>query len=302
MAPRGKTAGQVEAHAYMHAKGVPQLLDSVITELLVERPDDPIGFMQDMLRKASAGVEGAGTGDGKETPGDEAGAAGAVSASKSAGSLRVHAEFRDASGASTQTHVHRVSAARCGRAKLLGWCDEAREALQELVGVASEPGGGVGPDQSQRRTEGRVAGADVDAVEDAARARKVQMMAAMLASLGCGEVLARSILPDAAEGDMMTVLAQLSQEKIAELFQAAAVDMAVRVGDAVEAWTAGTNAAVEADANGKFVDGKYGSLELFDTGLEGLVGLPDVHVLEAMIWEHASTEKFTPSNNKGTRP
>ena len=55
-------------------------------------------------------------------------------------------------------------------------------------------------------------------------------------------------------------------------------------------------------ASSKFVDGKYGSLALFDTGLEGLVGLPHVHVLNAMIQEHASKEKFTPSNNKGTRP
>jgi len=52
----------------------------------------------------------------------------------------------------------------------------------------------------------------------------------------------------------------------------------------------------------KFVDGKYGSLKLFDTGLEGFVGLPDVHVFNAMMREHASTETFTPSNNKGTRP
>ena len=52
----------------------------------------------------------------------------------------------------------------------------------------------------------------------------------------------------------------------------------------------------------KFVDGKYGSLALFDMGLEGYVGLPDVHVFKAMKREHASTEKFSPSNNKGTRP
>jgi hypothetical protein len=52
----------------------------------------------------------------------------------------------------------------------------------------------------------------------------------------------------------------------------------------------------------KFVDGKYGSLAMFDQGLEGFVGLPDVHVFEAMRREHASTEAFTPSNNKGTSP
>ena len=157
MAPRtGRTAGEVEAHACMHAKGVPQLLGSVIKEMLVERPDDAVGFMRDMLRKASAGLDGGGVEDGKEAAGDEAAAAGAGSRAKSAGSLRVHAEFRDASGASTQTHVHRVSAARCGRATLLGWCDEAHEALRELVGVASEPGGGVRPDKRQRKTEGRV--------------------------------------------------------------------------------------------------------------------------------------------------
>jgi len=53
---------------------------------------------------------------------------------------------------------------------------------------------------------------------------------------------------------------------------------------------------------GKFVDGKYGSLELFDKGLEGYVGLPDVNVFKAMMQEHASTEKFTPSNKEGTQP
>jgi hypothetical protein len=52
----------------------------------------------------------------------------------------------------------------------------------------------------------------------------------------------------------------------------------------------------------KFVDGKYGSLALFDQGLEGYVGLPDVRVFEAMKREHASKEEFTPSNNKGTQP
>ena len=53
---------------------------------------------------------------------------------------------------------------------------------------------------------------------------------------------------------------------------------------------------------GKFVDGKYGSLDLFDKGLEGYVGLPDVNVFKAMMQEHASTEKFTPSNKQGARP
>jgi hypothetical protein len=61
-------------------------------------------------------------------------------------------------------------------------------------------------------------------------------------------------------------------------------------------------AATLAATCGKFVDGKYGSLELFDQGLEGYVGLPDVNVFEAMMREHASTEKFTPSNKPGTRP
>ena len=53
---------------------------------------------------------------------------------------------------------------------------------------------------------------------------------------------------------------------------------------------------------GKFVDGKYGSLELFDQGLEGYVGIPDMDVYNAMMQEHASTEKFIPSNKEGTPP
>ena len=61
-------------------------------------------------------------------------------------------------------------------------------------------------------------------------------------------------------------------------------------------------AAPPASSALKFVDGKYGSLALFDKGLEGFVGLPDVNVFEAMRREHASTETFIPSNNKGTRP
>jgi hypothetical protein len=52
----------------------------------------------------------------------------------------------------------------------------------------------------------------------------------------------------------------------------------------------------------KFVDVQYGSLALFDMGLEGYVGLPDVHVIRAMLREHASTEKLSASNNKGARP
>ena len=203
MALRGRVGTKPNAHAYMHAKGVPQLLDFVIKELLFERPDDAGGFMLEILRKTSAGLDGSGMEDGKEAAGDEAGAAGAGSGAKSAGSLRLHAEFRDASGAPTLTHVHRMSAARCGRATLLRWCDEAHEALQELVGVASEPGGGVGPDKRQRRTEGQVSGAGAKAGEDQARARKVQALVAMLESLGCVEVLARSIPVDTAEGDTM---------------------------------------------------------------------------------------------------
>ena len=144
----------------------------------------------------------------------------------------------------------------------------------------------------------------------AARARKVQMLAATLVSLGCSEVLSRSILtegilPATAESDTMQDLAQLDQEKIEKFFEAAAVEMAKRVWEGVVAWKAGTKAAKEAEAGlegGKFVDGKYGSLALFGTGLEGHVGVPNVNVLEAMEQEHASTEKFTPSNNKGTRP
>ena len=147
----------------------------------------------------------------------------------------------------------------------------------------------------------RVAGEGAVAGEDAAWVRKVQNMTVMLGSLGCGEVLARSILHGTAEGDSMTVLAQLSQEKITQLFQAAVAKMAERVGEGVEVWKAGRNAAKEADASGKFVDGKYGSLALFDTGLEGYVGLPDVNVYKAMRREHASKEKFSPSNNKGTQ-
>ncbi|KAJ1488006.1 hypothetical protein T484DRAFT_1784654, partial [Baffinella frigidus] len=139
--------------------------------------------------------------------------------------------------------------------------------------------------------------------EDAVRARKVQNLTAMLLSVGCGEVLARILLPDAAEGeslgDTMTVLSALSQEKMAALFQAAAVEMAARVGEGVEAWKSGTNAEAEAGLRtGKFVDGKYGSLELFDTGLEGYVGLPDVRVFEAMKREHTSTDKFTPDKEE----
>jgi hypothetical protein len=142
----------------------------------------------------------------------------------------------------------------------------------------------------------------LDAGEDEARARKGQNLWAMLGSLGCGEVLARSIL-HTAEGDTMTVLAQLSQVEIVELFQAAAVEMAARVGEGVEAWKAGTKDAKTANAaSGKFFDGKYGKRELFDTGLEGYVGLPVVDVFEAMVREHASKTKFSPSNNPGTRP
>jgi hypothetical protein len=151
-------------------------------------------------------------------------------------------------------------------------------------------------------SDSRVAGEGAAEGEDAARALKVQNLTGMLGMLGCGEVLARRILPDTAEGDTMTVLAQLSQKQIAELIQAASVDMAARIGEGVDAWQAGTKSVEEADASVKFVEAKYGSLDLFETGLEGYVGLPDVQVFKAMMREHASKEKFTPSNNKGTRP
>ena len=72
MAPRTwRTSGEVEAHAYMHAKGVPQLLDSVLKELLVERPDDAVGLMREILRKTSSGLDGGGIEDGKERSGHQ---------------------------------------------------------------------------------------------------------------------------------------------------------------------------------------------------------------------------------------
>ncbi|KAJ1495294.1 hypothetical protein T484DRAFT_1762845, partial [Baffinella frigidus] len=151
----GRVGAKVEAHAYMQAKGVPQLLDSVLKQLLVEQPDDAVGFMVEVLRRASAGLEGGSeaTGGGG-SPSQEPGSPTARSPTpspKSADTLRVHAEFTDASGVSTQTHMLRVSAARCGQAKLLEWCEEAHVALQQLVvgpkGAASvsENGGGAGP-------------------------------------------------------------------------------------------------------------------------------------------------------------
>ncbi|KAJ1466266.1 hypothetical protein T484DRAFT_1922379 [Baffinella frigidus] len=161
--------------------------------------------------------------------------------------------------------------------------------------------GAGGGEVWDRETDSRVAGEGAEAGEDAAQAQKVQNLTAMLGSLGCGEVLARSILTDTAEGkslgDSMDLISQFSQEKIAELFQASAAEMASKVGGAVDAWRAGKDAAKQADAglgSGKFVDGKYGGLELFSMGLEGYVGLPDVHVFEAMVREHASKEKFSP--------
>ena len=50
----------------MVAKGVPQLLDSVLKLLLLERPDDAVGFMREVLRKSggeagAAGEVGAGS-------------------------------------------------------------------------------------------------------------------------------------------------------------------------------------------------------------------------------------------------
>ncbi|KAJ1495353.1 hypothetical protein T484DRAFT_2090034 [Baffinella frigidus] len=154
---RGRMGAKVEAHAYMQAKGVPQLLDSVLKQLLLAQPDDAVGFMVEVLRRASAGLEG-----GKEAAGGETSPLPAQPCSptsgrstpspKSADTLRVHAEFTDASGVSTQTHMLRVSAARCGRTKLLEWCEEAHLALQDLVCVGPlcaanvpEDEGGAGP-------------------------------------------------------------------------------------------------------------------------------------------------------------
>ena len=146
MALRGRVGTKPDAHAYMHAKGVPQLLDSVLKQLLVEQPDDAVGFMRELLRKASEELEGGAQEESITTARGEAGVASPVpwerahTPTKSADTLRMHAEFTDASGASTQTHMLRVSASGCGRVKLLAWCEEAHEALKELAGVA-----GVGP-------------------------------------------------------------------------------------------------------------------------------------------------------------
>ena len=71
MAPRtSRTSGEVEAHAYMHAKGVPQLLDS-LKELMVERPDDAVGIMREIIRETSSGLDGGGTEDSKERSGHQ---------------------------------------------------------------------------------------------------------------------------------------------------------------------------------------------------------------------------------------
>ena len=42
------------------AKGVPQLLDSVLKLLLLERPDDAVGFMREVLRKSGGEARAAG--------------------------------------------------------------------------------------------------------------------------------------------------------------------------------------------------------------------------------------------------
>ena len=50
---------------------MPQLLDSVLKELLVERPDDAVGIMREILRQTRSGLDGGVTEDGKERSGHQ---------------------------------------------------------------------------------------------------------------------------------------------------------------------------------------------------------------------------------------
>ncbi|KAJ1495088.1 hypothetical protein T484DRAFT_2275224 [Baffinella frigidus] len=114
---RGRMGSKVEAHAYMESKGVPQLLDSVLKQLILERPDDAVEFMREVLRKSSAEMEAGGAEGDQEAEWAEAGAAAAggggdraqTPGKRAVGTLRVHAEFTDARGAVTQMHLFRVS-------------------------------------------------------------------------------------------------------------------------------------------------------------------------------------------------
>jgi hypothetical protein len=100
----------------------------------------------------------------------------------------------------------------------------------------------------------------------------------------------------------MLELAELPRDAILEAFQDAAEQLGERVIAMIEAWRTDAQSRVEhgiaGGSGGKFVEGQYGGLEMFHMGLDGLIGLPDAKVLAAMKREHASTTKFSPSNNK----
>lgn len=84
---------------------------------ILERPDDAVEFMREVLRKSSAEMEAGGAEGDQEAEWAEAGAAAAggggdraqTPGKRAVGTLRVHAEFTDARGAVTQMHLFRVS-------------------------------------------------------------------------------------------------------------------------------------------------------------------------------------------------
>jgi hypothetical protein len=142
------------------------------------------------------------------------------------------------------------------------------------------------------------------AQQDQEQQQKRRVLKGIMESIGCSEILANCV-PFQTGGDgseVMLELAELPRDAILKALQDAAEQLGEKIIAMIEAWKADAKTREEhgiaGGSGGKFVEGQYGGLEMFHMGLDGLIGLPDAKILAAMKREHASTTKFSPSNNK----
>ena len=310
--PGGRAAEQDQMRTYMESHGIRGILEDVNKEVLIHRPHDPVEFMIERLRGIATLQAGPST---TTTAGDVS--QGHAQQANGRVTLRVAAEFHDEHGSVTKAHLQRTSArpllGSIGQAKRSQWFQDVQSAVGQLTGGKQAENGSGARSAGQARkalrdnaplvvqSENGELGA---ARQDQGQGLKRRVLRGIMESIGCSEILA-SCVPVRAGGDgseVMLELAELPRDAILEAFQDAAEQLGERVIAMIEAWRTDAQSRAEhgiaGGSGGKFVEGQYGGLEMFHMGLDGLIGLPDAKVLAAMKREHASTTKFSPSNNK----
>ena len=198
-------------------------------------------------------------------------------------------------GQSTMRHIHEPTE----RDDAIGGAK--RDPARYSSSSAGDAAGAAPPSQILGPLEGEDSDPEEQTETDPQR---LEGLKAIMDALGASEVLAKRIpaTQSAGTGGLMSDLAGLTEDALCKAFQKAARVMARKIRRAVDAWESDAKRRAERNqregTGGKFVEGKYGSFDMFRMGLDGLIGLPDVNALEAMKREHMSMDKFRPPNYK----